>query len=93
MWLDLLEKLSNRFEFIHSLWSLLPPKCRMSGCEKKNLRWTENEVEILSGPMINTIVPICVVCTQRLRMASFSAGLEVTHQDDGSIVYGPSSES
>lgn len=75
--------------WLRMLWSQLPGKCAVQGCEDQFLRWMEHEIEILSGPFKGTKAPVCDGCANRLRQASFAAGHAVRHLDEHTVEYIP----
>lgn len=89
MFVDLLQFLARQFESVYHLWSLLPSRCKIQGCEGQILRWMEDQIEWQSGPRTGRIDWVCRDCVHRLRQASFKAGSECIHHDDGSVTYIP----
>lgn len=88
--LDVLCYLADRSQLVWELWSKLPSKCQLAGCEGNVLRWMEDEVEFKTGPHAGAgIIPICRECVHKLRRASFRAGSAVVEREDGWVEYRP----
>lgn len=89
MFVDLLQFLAHQSESVYRLWSLLPSRCQIQGCDGQILRWMEDQVEWKSGPRTGQTDWVCRECVHRLRQASFKAGSQVVEKEDGSVEYIP----
>jgi len=85
-----------RHYWIKVLWSKLPSRCAFmqeSECDNNYLRWTEVGVTIYTAPDEQEFVDVwvCPDCLNKMRRVSFNAGHSVTHLEDGTVRYSPSS--
>jgi hypothetical protein len=89
MLMDLMQYLAHRSDTFYRLWSMLPSRCTIRGCEGHILRWMEDKIEWKSGPRTGRTDWACRECVHKLRQLSFKAGSQCIHHDDGSIEYIP----